>query len=177
MITYKNKYLETPVIEIVGFESKRSDSPAVIRHFQKSMFINILKNQSKKDFEAFVSDFKIKFYTLKEELGIPIGITKSISSYKTNSIHIRAVTLLEERHGIKFSAGDKIKYIYVCKNPVQFTFENVIAFKDRIPDGYYIDYDKMWNRLAQKKIDSITKILGWEKKMASLFSFTGSNKK
>jgi len=154
------------IVHIMGFESRRSDSPQVIRNFQKTLFEMILRGKGKDEALIFVEKFKESFYKMKEEIGIPIGMNTD----NEKSIHIRASNLSNKRHGTNFKIGDKIKYIYVNKNPPQFAFENVIAFVDKIPEGYSIDYDKMWNRLVQGKVDDLFKSLEWDKtKNKSLF--------
>jgi len=158
------------VIDITGFEQRRSDSPQIIRDFQKDFFEKILRGVEKEKVVIFINKFKENFYNLKEELGIPIGINVSKKENHT-PIHIRAAELSNKRHKTNFKKGDKIKYIYVNKNPSEFSQENVIAFQDKIPDGYKIDYDKMWNRLAHKKINIIFKNLNWDMSASkSLFS-------
>lgn len=148
-------------INIMGFEAKRSDSPKVIREFQKNLFELVLKGHSKEEIDAFVDEFNKKFNSMHEEIGIPCGISKT--DYKNVPIHIRAAKLSNERHGTKFSQGDKIKYIYVKKQPDRFKeFENVIAYKTKIPEGYEIDYERMHERLIQKKIDTVYVTLGWK---------------
>ncbi len=146
------------IIEIKGFENRRSDSPQIIRDFQKDLFEKILLGVEREKIVSYINAFKDRFFCLKEELGIPIGINSSNKS----SIHIKAAELSNERHGTRFKKGDKIKYIYVNKVPKEFEFNKVIAFQDFIPEGYEIDYQRMWNRLAQKKIDILFKNLGWE---------------
>lgn len=174
ILIYKNIPLKEPKLDITGFESKRSDTPEILREFQKNLFIKILKNPVKSEIKQFISDFKLKFYNLKSELGIPCGLWKDINS--SNAVHLRASRISNERHGTKFQAGDKIKWLYVSICPSQFTHENIIAFSTELYDGYSIDYDKMWNNLVEKKVNEIFHSLGWDKdKSASLFSFTEKN--
>ena len=63
-IIYKDgKELKEPEFEVKGFESKRSDSPQIIRDFQKSIFIKILLSPNRKEIKIMVKEFKIKFFT------------------------------------------------------------------------------------------------------------------
>lgn len=163
---------EVDDIKIMGFESRRSDSPQIIRDFQKQLFNLVLRGASKEQVLKFVSDFKTKFYTLREDLGIPKGISQKPEEYKNLPIHIRAAKTSNERHGTNYTYGDKIKFLYIRKQPEGFNnFENVIAFQKKLPDGYMIDYDKMWETLVEKKVDLIKKSIGWESKSSSIFDF------
>jgi DNA polymerase I len=158
---YKGK--ETNNLLVVGFESKRSDSPQIIRDFQKEVFRLILEEKNKSEVEEYVNEFKKNMEKLKEELGIPIGINKDIRKYKNVPIHIRAVNNSNKYHNTNFKYGDKIKYVYVRKCPDNIPFDNVIAFKDKLYDDYGIDYKKMEERLVNNKITTIYDSLGWIK--------------
>ena len=158
-------------INIMGYENRRSDCPQVVRDFQKQLFEKILRGSEKKDILNFIAQFKQKFYSLKEQLGIPKGINKKIEDYG-NVIHVRSARVANERHNAKFRSGDKIKYIYIKKQPKQFTnFENVIGFRDKLWDDYVIDYDKMWDVTVEKKIQVIKESIGWINKSANVFDF------
>lgn len=168
---------EVDDILIVGFESKRSDSPQVIRNFQKEVFKLILNKSDESIVTKYILEFIDKFKTLKEEIGIPIGVTKELDSYKNVPIHIRACRLSNKRHGTKFKSGDKIKYVYVNKVPERFEFENVIAFKDNIWKGYEIDYDRMIERLIRMKVETIYDSLGWDLEFMKQYCITYNRKK
>ena len=149
-------------INIVGFESVRSDSPAVVRKFQAELFELILRHKDKDKTIEFINNFRKKFYVYKNELGIPVGISKSAESYKNLPIHIRAAKTSNERHNTNFRKGSRFKLVYIKKQPLEFNkFENVIAFKASIPEGYEIDYDKMYDRLITKKIKMLFTCLKW----------------
>lgn len=156
---------EVDEIIIKGFEEVRSDSPQVIRDFQKTLFEMILREQSESDCKVFVKKFTERFLTMREEIGIPTGIQKRLSQYEKNiPIHIRAASLSNQFHKTNFGAWDKIKFLYVKKVPNGLPFHNVIAFKDKdkIPEGYEIDYPAMKRRLLDTKIETIYDIMGWE---------------
>ncbi len=144
---------------IVGFESRRSDSPQVGRDFLKKVLIMICDEKPKEEIDKFVVEFKEKIRTefTAEQIGLPIGITKSLKQYK-NQIHARAARLANEKHNAQIQSGDKIKYLYVKGE------NNVIAFKSEkwMWDGYEIDYDMMIRRIVDLKIGPLYEGLGWE---------------
>jgi DNA polymerase I len=176
LIKWKDEQ-EVNIIDIKGFENRRSDYPQIARDFQKELFNKILNKNTKNEIDIFIDNFKnnIKNKYLIEEIALPIGISTELNSYKNLPIHIRAAKLANERHSEDIRKGDKIKYIYVKKCPSKYRFENVIAFKNKMPEGYEIDYNKMIERLVDNKIEDIYDALGWrqnsEKINKSLFDF------
>jgi len=146
-------------IDVKGFESRRSDSPQIGRNFLKEVLKRIVYEEKYDNINKFVIDFKNKIinneFTI-EELALPIGISKSLNQYKGNPIHIRASRLANEKHKACIQAGDKIKYIYTKDS------DGVIAFKDKMWDGYEIDYDKMIRRIIDLKVGPLFESLGWK---------------
>ncbi len=144
---------------VVGFESKRSDSPQVGRDLIKKVLRMICYETSKEDIYKYIEEFKIKVRTefTAEQIGLPIGITKPLEQY-ANQIHARAARLANEKHNAQIKGGDKIKYLYVKGE------NNVIAFKSEkwMWDGYEIDYDQMIRRIVDLKIGPLFQGLGWD---------------
>lgn len=165
---------EVKDLVVVGFEQKRSDTPRIGREFQKQIFDMVLNKKSRQEVEAYVEDFKnkIKKGFTADEIGIPTGISKHLSNYKYTPIHIRAVINANKHHNAHFAGGDKVKYVYVKKVPQGIPFDNVIAFKNKLWDGYEIDEKEMIRRIVDLKVEPIYEALGWEKKLnKSLLDF------
>jgi len=144
---------------VVGFESRRSDSPDVGRQFMNDVLKMICYEQSEETIRKFIEDFKEIIVTdfTPEEIGLPISITKPLDKY-ANQIHARAARLANKKHNSQIKQGDKIKYIYLKEN------DNVIAWKSDgfMPEGYIIDYDKMIVRIVDLKIGPLFESLGWK---------------
>lgn len=165
---------ECDYISIMGFENRRSDSPMIVREWQKKVFEMILYEKTSKEVDIFVEKFIEEVKTLREEIGLPATLTKEVTSYKGSPIHVRAARLANQRHDMRFKAGSKFKYVYVNKQPNEFLgFENVIGFDKHLWKGYEVDYSKMTERLIIKKIQTIYESLEWECK----FQATKSNGK
>ncbi len=149
---YVNKF------SIVGFESKRSDSPQIGRDFLKRILEMICDETSKNEIDEYIEEFKNKIRSefTPEQIGLPIGITKPLHKYK-NQIHARAARLANEKHNAQIHGGDKVKYLYVKGA------DNVIAFKSDgwMWEGYEIDYDMMIRRIIDLKIGPLYDSLGW----------------
>jgi DNA polymerase I len=150
---------EVDKLVIVGFESRRSDSPEVGRMFLKEVLRMISYDYSQTDIMKYIDEFKnkIKSEYTPEQIGLPISITKPLEQYG-NQIHAKAARLANQRHDAGITMGDKIKYLYVkgeCR---------IIAFKSSryMWDGYNIDFDKMTRRIVDMKIGPIFESLGWK---------------
>lgn len=155
-------------VDVVGFEARRSDMPEVGREFQKKLFELVLDGKGKGEILKYIEDFKrrIREEFTPEQIALPIGISKE--NYKNTPIHIRAVSNANRYHNANLSRGDRIKYLYVKSGKCK---DNVIAFKDRLWEGYEVDYDKMVERIIDNKVDIIFEALGWNRKSRNLMEF------
>ena len=87
-------------------------------------------------------------------------------------MHIRAARLANERHKEGIRVGDKIKMVFIKGE------DDVIAFKDKMPSDYEIDYDNMIRRIVDLKIEPIFKSLNWDiKKKKSRKSYIQTHQK
>lgn len=151
---------EVNEIGVKGFESRRSDTPTFIRKFQKKLFEMVLKDIPRKEIEQYVKDITEEFYTLREEIGIPVGITNELHKYG-NIPQVRAARHSNKYHNTNFNKGSKIKWVYLKTSPSQYPQTDVMAFDSKLPEGYIIDYDKMYNRLIKNKVDLLFESIGW----------------
>ena len=145
-------------LNIVGFESRRSDSPQIGRDFLKEILRMITYEYEKEKVDEYVDVFRNKIKDggfTGEEIGLPMGLTKHPDKY-ANQIHARASRLANQKHKAGIRGGDKIKYIYTKD------MDGVIAFKDYMWKGYNIDYDRMVRRIVDMKIQPMYESLGWK---------------
>jgi len=163
---------EVDKLLVMGFESKRSDMPEVGRIFQRDLFNLILEKAPKSQVIAFVNEFKrrIREEFSPEQIALPLSISKNFYDYKNVPIHIRAVSNANRYHNANFTSGDKARYIFIKKEKAKCN-DNVIAFKDKLWDGYVVDYDKMIQRIVDNKVDTIFEALGWNEKSKSILDF------
>lgn len=150
--------------EFVGFEARRSDMPTIGKDFQKQFFKLILNKATRKEADDFIDSYiqKIK-KSAPDDLGFPVGL-RDMDRYSGEPIHVRAV-----KHSVlygidTFYPGEKIKYIFVDKIPHGVKCTDVIAFKERFPDGYHIDYDRVVDRLIWMKVRPVYEAIGWIRK-------------
>lgn len=161
---YAGKYYNGKKYEydIVGFESRRSDTPEVGRNIQRKLFSLILERASKDEIKNFINKSIKEVERLcdeePEKVGLPITITKNLYSYNKNMpIHVRAAIFSNKYLNENIKGGDKIKYAYVI-NPRT----DVVAFKTKFPKGFKVDKKQMVERIVFMKIRNILEALGWE---------------
>lgn len=154
---------EMDEFNVTGFESKRSDSPQCGRDLLADVLKMIVYESPKSDVDKYIEEFKRKLRkeTPVEEIGLPIGLSKSVEEY-ANPIHIQAARYSNKKHNAAIKKGDKIKYVFVKNND-----SPVVAFKNGklMWPGYTIDYTRMIARIVDMKIEPLYMGLGWTYKM------------
>jgi len=162
-------------LDIVGFETIRSDAPRAIRKFQKKLFKLVLEGLGKEEIDEYV----IKFWEEYEKLPLdiiafPVGFNKPLDKYKNLPIHIRAIKNAMKL-GKSFTVGEKFKWAYIFPNK-DFRYE-VMAFNEMHYShmkNFEIDYVQMKKRL-KKVIEFVYGILDWE--MPSVIPIKEKDKK
>ena len=150
--------MATKEVSIVGFETRRSDSPEIGRDFMKKILNMVIDKEQPEKVMKFADDFKQKIKNKEftaEQLGLPVSVNKALDKYQ-NQMHIRASRYANEKHNEGIKSGDKIKYIFIKGD------QDVIAFKEKMPKGYEIDYDNMIRRIVTLKVEPIFNSLNWE---------------
>jgi len=148
--------LENRELDVKGFSCKRSDSSQFSRNLQKELLTKILKHE---DYQSYLKSIDIRNIPIND-LGIPCGITKDLDSYETNCAHVRAAKYSIEHLGLDLSS--KPKRIYVKRMPPGYPQTDVLAFDDEkdLPDGIVIDYEKMKEKIIEKKTETILDAIG-----------------
>ena len=184
-------HYDVPKISVTGIESVRSSTPEVCRDKMKKVF-KILLNDTEKDIQKFVLDFRDEFLSLNPSaIGKNSG-TDDIEKYMDKNtlykkgcpIHIRGCILYNkyledkklDKRFPKIQSGDKVKFVYLkMPNPVR---ENVIAFVDTLPKEFgldkYVDYETQFEKVFLKPMRTITDTLSWNlEHITTLESFFG----
>jgi len=155
---------DNPKLDIKGFESNRSDTPAIFRNMQKEIFglilddnvsevIKILKEARKKIINGEISP---------DELAIPKGMSKNVYDYNRPSAHIRGAMFANQYFG-EHILCEKVKYIYIDprKCPMNMPNMDVISFTKKFPDVLIVDSERMAKRLIDKPYTNIMFTLGY----------------
>lgn len=145
-------------IKITGFEAKRSNIPRYGRLVQKGLLEIILKGAKRGDIEVYIKDSieKIRKINL-EEIAVPASITKPLSDYKTNTMHLRAVKYSNRNLGTNFNAGSKILLIFIKNTPRNYPKTDVLAieFGMELPNGFKIDYKAHEDRCVYMLVNTV----------------------
>jgi len=180
---------EEPKLKVQGIEAVRSSTPAVCRDLIKDTIKEILVS-TEKDVQKIILDERYRFRELRaEDIAFPRSVN-NLDKYKDSSqiykkgtpIHVRAA-LLHNYHidklelGNKYEkifSGEKIKFLYL-KKPNRL-YENVVAFKNVIPDEFqiedFVDYDLQFDKAFLEPIKTILDAIGWKvEKIATLEDF------
>jgi len=170
-------HYEVPKISVTGLESVRSSTPQVCRDKMQKAF-KVIMSDGETAIQEFIEDFRSEFRNLPAEEVAKTSGTDNIEKYMTNGtykkgcpMHVRGCILfnkylqdlkLDKRYQ-KVQSGDKVKFVYLkLPNPVK---ENIISFPGVLPKELsldkYIDYDKQFDKVFLKPIESILGAVGW----------------
>ncbi len=175
-------------IVVMGLDITKSNFPPYFKNFGEKLIEKILYNQSKKEIDQFLIDFKDSVNEVEwKKLIKPTGIKKigeyiaspppqdkifsvlgkkcpinSKSAIRTNDL-IKFYKLDKEHSQIQI--GDKIYVVYLKKNPYRIESIAVTGYNDPkiIIDlvEEFIDKDKLFEAVLQKKIETVYKDIGY----------------
>ncbi|KYC48982.1 MAG: DNA polymerase 1 [Candidatus Methanofastidiosum methylothiophilum] len=154
-------------IDIVGFETRRSDTPPVVKEILTTVINMIVKGEPESNVQMYVKEVVRKYrrgeYPL-EQIGIPSGISKKFEEYKNHDIRVRASEYSNVNFGTNFTAGSKPKRVYIRSiSDRKYPKTDVVAFEfsEQIPKEFIIDYETMLNKTLRDPIMRIIEPLGW----------------
>jgi DNA polymerase elongation subunit (family B) len=182
-----------PKLKIMGLETARSSTPAVVRNKLKDC-IKIILTKTPSELRSYVDEFYDEFMKLPiEDIAAPRGV-KGISKYsdgakiyKTgtpiatkaallHNAYIKKLNLEKEVQTIKES--DKMKFVFVkVPNPYGMAGKDaVIGFIGKPPKEFqletYADKNKQFEKTFGEPLDNILSAIGWSiNKQATLEEF------
>jgi len=174
---------DEPKIKIMGIETARSSTPAVVRDSLKEA-IQLILTTDESTIIKFIENFKDKFNKFDpEEIAFPrsvngLGKYTNKDSIYTKSTPIAVKGALIYNHYIKkmnlekkypkINEGDKIKFLYLKKpNPLggQAGTDHVISFVSKIPKEFdlkeFYDYEIQFQKSFLDPLKNILNIIGW----------------
>ncbi len=161
----------TDELEIVGFETRRSDNSQLTRKMQSTVFDMLLRHDNTKDeVMRYVGDIieKIRQGEYKySEIGIPKGMSKELDSYENPTVNIRAAKYSERVLGMNLSSKPKMVYVSKLPDNMPSTYDgkpvDAICFDDdnQLPSGIVIDVEVMLDKLIKNKLEAIFDAMGW----------------
>lgn len=166
LVCYKDGHtVDPPVIDIKGFEAKRSDTPGFIRDLQKQVLLDILSNVNRKEITTKIATVRNDILNGKyppEELAIPKGMSKLPHEYTKNiPPHVTGVIYSNAYLGTNIKR-DKVKFVYVTGVPEKLPRTHVISFMDKMPSGFTVNYAEMAKTLIDLKFTNILVSMGWD---------------
>ena len=181
---------EEPKLKIMGIETTRSSTPAVVREKLKDV-IRLILTTDESVIQKFVSKFERDFFEFEpEDIAFPRSVSNLEKYSSSSSIYSKGTPIAVKGSLIynffvqkanlshkyeKIQEGDKIKFIYLKEpNPIGGgRGDKVISFPTKIPKELdlhrFIDYDKQFTTSFLDPLQTILTAIGWKsKKEASL---------
>lgn len=180
---------EKPKMKIMGLETAKSSTPAVVREYMEELLYKVL-NEDEESCQKYIRKVKKKFLQHNiEDIAFPRGVN-GLSKYKDDvhiyakgtPIHVRGALLYNhyirqwnlEKQYEQITEGAKIKFIHLKEpNPIH---ENIFGFLDLFPRNTglqeYVDYEKMFEKTFVEPMKYIFDAVGWSmKKQRTLEAF------
>jgi len=150
---------------IMGLESKRSDSSHFSKKLQNFVIKSILNKMAKEDLKKEVETRLNSFPSLPLiEIGVPSAISKDFKDYKGNPIQKRSSQYSNDHLGTYFLPGLKPKRIYILYSTDQKKYPDTdvisIDWNTIIPKELIVDYARMMEQTVRKKIEKLLAIVG-----------------
>ena len=173
---------EEPKLKIMGLETARSSTPAVVRSKLKDC-VKIILTKTPEDLRNYVNDFYDEFMTLPiSDIASPRGV-KGIDKYSDHSVIYKTGTPIATKAALLYNSyakklgidkkvpaikeNDKIKFVFVnVPNPYGIHGkDSVIGFINQPPKEFeieiYIDKKKQFEKTFKEPLDNITTAIGW----------------
>ncbi|WP_292367638.1 DNA-directed DNA polymerase [Methanoregula sp. UBA64] len=153
-------------IDIVGFETKRSDTPQITKIVQGKVMEMILSGVEYPEIKAYLGGIITKYragkYSL-DEIGIPGGIGKSLDDYETDDAQVRGARYANQHLHTEFGKGSKPKRIYIKAVTGKYPKTDVLCFEyaDQVPKEFVPDWELMLQKTIEQPISRIIEALGW----------------
>tara|TARA_Y100000361_G_scaffold13345_1_gene10558 strand:+ start:314 stop:2830 length:2517 start_codon:yes stop_codon:yes gene_type:complete len=173
-------------LDVKGLDVKRSSFPTYFKEVMKTVLLDILRSVDKKEIDTKILDYKKE---MEDRPFIDIAknsAVKGMSKYTTKTqvlgefkkgspAHVKAAITYNQllafyKVPYKYEPmkdGDKIKWVYLKKNPLGLEATGLKGHNDppqilKLVEQY-IDYDKIWEKELENKLDDFYKAMDWEK--------------
>ena len=173
-------------LDVKGLDVKRSSFPVYFKEVMSTVLMDILKDEDKKKLDDKILNYKDGMTNQPFVNIAKNSAVKDMSKYrfkdqalgefmKGTPAHVKAALTYNQLLK-KFNApykyepmkdGDKIKWVYLKKNPLGLQTTAFTGHSDP-PEintfiEQYIDYDLIWEKELNNKLDDFYKAMNWEK--------------
>jgi len=158
------------LLEVVGFETRRSDSSAFTKDFQKSFMQMVCDKKPREVLTKFIKDKMVEMRNKPiMEIAFPKAIVMDITKYKVKTNVIKGAEYANAFLGKHYDSGDKPRFVYIKKVrpglPKVYKghiVDGVCFDEPKDIDGFEIDYDRMAELQIYRKVHNIMKALGYK---------------
>ena len=176
---------DTPKLKIMGIETTRSSTPAIVREKLKEA-IKLILTTDEKTIQIFTDEVRDEFFSQEPEtIAFPRSVSNlekyaSSSDIYSSRTPIAVKGSLIYNHYIKLKGlenkyeliqnGDKIKFTYLKEpNPVcGVKGDKVISFPTKIPKELdlhrFVDYNMQFVKSFLDPLETILGVIGWKSK-------------
>lgn len=174
---------EEPKLKIMGLETARSSTPAIVRRKLKDC-IKIILTKTPEELRQFVNEFYDEFMQLPiSEIAAPRGV-KGIKKYSDASSIYKSGTPIATKAALLYNAhtkklqidkdfpsikeNDKIKFVFVkVPNPYGMGGRDaVMGFINSPPEKFelesYIDRKKQFTKTFEEPLENILQAINWK---------------
>jgi len=153
------------LVDIVGFETRRSDSSRFTKDFLKILYKMLLNETPKKDVYKFILEKMDEYKQAPlDDIASPRSFTKKFGDYLGSSAHsvfIKSAEWSNVNLGYDFGEGSKCLFLYAKNTPAGGVCY-MRGDEDKLEEhGIRVDYDMMVERGILMKLDTIFEALGY----------------
>ena len=173
-------------LDVKGLDVKRSSFPTYFKEVMEKVLMDILKDEDKKIIDEYILAKRDEMKTTNFIDIAKNSAVKGMSKYtfkkqaigefqKGTPAHVKAAITYNQllsyyKVPYKYEPmkdGDKIKWVYLKNNPLGLESVGMTGYNDpmEILDlvKEYIDYELIWQKELESKLDDFYKAMNWEK--------------
>ena len=173
-------------LDVKGLDVKRSSFPTYFKEVMSTVLMDILKDENKDKIDEYILSKRDEMKTTNFIDIAKNSAVKDMSKYtfknqalgefmKGTPAHVKAALTYNQllkyfKAPYKYEPmkdGDKIKWVYLKNNPLGLDSVGLTGYNDpkQILDlvKQYIDYDLIWQKELENKLDDFYSAMNWEK--------------
>ena len=178
-------------LDVKGLDVKRSSFPTYFKEVMSTVLMDILKDEDKNLIDEYILTKRTEMETTDFIDIAKNSAVKGMSKYtfknqaigefmKGTPAHVKAALTYNQllkyyNCAYKYEPmkdGDKIKYVYLKNNPLGLDSVGLTGYNDpkQVLDlvEQYIDYEKIWERELENKLDDFYLAMKWAKPSPNL---------